>query len=195
MHRHRTSRVAAFRLSLSMYFTESQDINHDALSVIRMYYGEKIAFFYAWITHLTAYLMLISPIGVGLWLYHTIIGVNKSSWVLPYTLIIIVWGTVQHKYWKRKQTELAYLWNVREVAMNEMTRPGFRGDDGVEPVTGYVEKMDDPRARLLKQFLYFPSYFVWCLSLLSRLWPFAYFSITWANNQAEILQSIEDCLR
>ena len=151
--------------SLHQYFTESIDLDHDALSLLRMYNGEKVAFFYAWICHLTAYLLVIAPVGVGLWLYHLINSVNKSSWVLPYSLITVIWGTIQNKYWKRKQAELAYLWNMRDLSMKESTRPGFRGDVGVEPVTGNIEKVDNVRLRICKQFLNFP--FLLCMVAVS----------------------------
>lgn len=96
--------------SLSAYLTESFHLDHDAISAIRMYNGEQIAMFYAWFCHVTCWLMMISPFGIVLQVYHFSHGVSKSSFVLPMALLIVIWGTLQHKFWKRKQAELAYIW-------------------------------------------------------------------------------------
>ena len=142
--------------SLMSYLTESSELDYDAINVLRMYNGEQIAMFYAWLCHMTCWMMIISPIGVALQVFHGWKGVSKSSYVLPMSLIIVIWGTLQHKFWKRKQAELAYIWNTREVTLDEQTRPDFRGDEGVEPVTGKIEKQDDPSVRTIKQLLSVP---------------------------------------
>jgi hypothetical protein len=45
---------------------------------------------------------------------------------------------------------------MREFTLDEHARPDFRGDEGVEPVTGLIEKQDDTTLRQIKQLLSLP---------------------------------------
>ena len=67
-----------------------------------------------------------------------------TVWILPFSafhkfLIISIfnlcWTTVFLEIWKRKSSELSYLWGILDVDLIDEQRPQFRGTPSINPVT------------------------------------------------------------
>lgn len=136
------------------------------LEEIRLYYGEKIALYFAWIGHYTQWLISAAIVGViylifGLLNYYVLAGdaLSKSNTVaaqigdifdnaltLPFSLFMSVWAALFVEFWKRKSNVLAYQWNTLDFERRERARPEFKPTGTrISPVTGKME-------------LYYPRY-------------------------------------
>lgn len=53
-----------------------------------------------------------------------------------------VWAAIFLDFWKRKNAEVAYDWDVRDYEAHEPIRPQFKSNDTrVNPITGDEEKV------------------------------------------------------
>jgi len=136
------------------------------LEDIRVYYGEKIALYFAWIGHYTQWLISAAIVGFaflifGLINYYVFAGdsLSKSNTIaaqmgdifdnaltLPFSLFMSVWAALFVEFWKRKSNVLAYEWNTLDFERRERARPEFKPTGTrISPVTGKTE-------------LYYPRY-------------------------------------
>ncbi|RUS78017.1 hypothetical protein EGW08_014234 [Elysia chlorotica] len=119
---------------------------------IRNYFGEKIAFYFAWTGMLITTLWLPTIFGIGVFIYGLyerssaitdVLGDVKEAFdnkVTPFfALFICCWGTVFLELWKRQKATLAYEWDVDQFEANEPDRPQFYGTRvKPDPVTSDV---------------------------------------------------------
>ncbi|KAI8099070.1 calcium-activated chloride channel-domain-containing protein [Halteromyces radiatus] len=106
-------------------------IDNDDLCTIRNHFGEKIAFYFAFVQFY--FLWLTIPAGLGVLVYFT----NSNAISISYSLSILVWGITFTEMWKRKQKELAVMWDVLNCSKHEKRRAAFKGDTTVaDQVTG-----------------------------------------------------------
>ncbi|KAF8794734.1 Anoctamin-7 like protein [Argiope bruennichi] len=112
---------------------------------IRNYFGEKIAFYFAWVSTLMTSLWIPAILGLGIFIYGVcdrlaesedrglkrLIEIVKSSsdndLTPAFAAIICLWGTIFMEVWKRKQIALARKWHVDNFDQVESDRPQFYG--------------------------------------------------------------------
>ncbi|XP_054706945.1 anoctamin-7-like [Uloborus diversus] len=117
---------------------------------VKDYFGEKIAFYFAWVSTYMMSLWIPSVLGILVFAYgYTerpieskkagfmyFIEVVKSSCDNTLTpvlsAIMCLWGTVFMEIWKRKQISLARQWNVDNFDHVELDRPQFHGTKSLE---------------------------------------------------------------
>ena len=110
-----------YRLVLGMITSTFLD-NMQPLNVIKDYYGEKMAFYFAWLIHYTGW--LIPPMIIGLVFGFGMIGSGYQHGEPPeewfnsplsfvYGLIMMVWITLFNESWIRKENQIANEWLVR----------------------------------------------------------------------------------
>ncbi|KAL5011371.1 hypothetical protein ScPMuIL_009922 [Solemya velum] len=178
---------------------------------IRNYFGEKIAFYYAWSGMLITSLWLPMVFGFIIFIYGlvnrlviTVLLVKglfssiKESFdneITPFFAVVIcVWGTVFLEFWKRKTATLAYLWDVDEFESNEPDRPEFFGTKYMQdPVTKEDDWFYPWKMRLVKFLLSaITLLFMVCLVLASVVGVIVYrviASVDYCPNM-----STEECL-
>ncbi|KAG9410682.1 hypothetical protein AC1031_018707 [Aphanomyces cochlioides] len=82
------------------------------LDDVAQYFGEKVAFYFAWVQMYTKWLLL--PTLAGIWLF--VLQVQSQSLDQPlapvYALFMAVWASVFLVAWKRRANSLAYRWGV-----------------------------------------------------------------------------------
>ncbi len=129
----------------SKYFLGVEDLNE-----IRDRFGEKIAFYFAFLQ--SYFLFLTFPAGFGL-----------CAWVLfgkfspIYAIVNGLWCIFFVEYWKHQETDLAISWGVRGVSKIQLKRPEFRHEKIVkDPITGEDVKIYSPIKRLSRQLLEIP---------------------------------------
>ncbi|PMD25730.1 plasma membrane stress response protein-like protein [Hyaloscypha hepaticicola] len=127
------------------YFLNAKD-----LIEIKDRFGEKIAFYFAFLQ--SYFLFLTFPAGFGL-----------CAWLLLgqfsplYAIVNALWGIVFIEYWKKQETDLAVQWGVRHVSKIQHKRPEFKHERVVtDPVTGEEIKVFSPLKRLARQLLQVP---------------------------------------
>ena len=92
----------------------------EILDVIMFYYGEKYAFYVAWLLHYTHFLIYPSVLGLALFLYQykteeSLNDVLETPNVLNAVLAIFIaiWSTILVESWKQKEAYLGDRWQVR----------------------------------------------------------------------------------
>lgn len=102
------------------------------LDDIREYFGESVAFYFAWLGFYTRWLVYASFIG----LIPFLVGMGEEKGdaegfdnpITPlYCFFISLWSTTFLEAWKREQSVLAFKWGVVDFEENERPRPQYTG--------------------------------------------------------------------
>lgn len=106
-------------------------IDDNDLLLIRNHFGEKIAYYFAFLQNYFLWLSVPASLGVFVYLTHAN---TLAGW---YSLAMIIWAIVFIEIWKRKENQLAIQWGVRNYSKNERRRTEFKGDRWVkDEITG-----------------------------------------------------------
>ena len=118
------------------------DFNGEPLWDMKNYMGEKIALYFAFLTHYTTWLWIPAVLGiVPTYFYYT----SDPNMELPvhgiFGLIICLWGILMLEYWKRAEAEYALKWGMLGFEEEQQDRPEFE-PEGEERsiVDGQMEK-------------------------------------------------------
>ena len=129
----------------SKYFLNSKD-----LETVRDMFGEKIAFYFAFMQ--SYFLFLTFPAGFGF-----------CAWVLfggyspIYAIVNSLWTIAFVEYWKKQQADLAVEWGVRGVSKIQFPSPDFKHEHTAQdPITGADVRVYSPLKRLGRQLLQIP---------------------------------------
>ena len=97
------------------------------LDDVRDYFGERIAFYFAFAQTLTRSLIAPSIVGFiavcGIFVY----GSPDNPLCPLYSMFILLWITGFCKQWRREEARLAFRWNVEDYEETERTRREFKG--------------------------------------------------------------------
>jgi len=114
--------------------------NQQPLDLIRMYFGEQIALYFAFLGHYTHWLIFISIPGTicGV-LTYTVWREYDSPLSGAFSLIVAVWGILMLELWKRKQAHLALEWGMTNIEQEQVDRPEFKGEMKISPINGQLD--------------------------------------------------------
>lgn len=141
----------------SKYFLEDSDINQ-----IRDKFGEKVAFYFAFLQSYFTFLLFPATFGLGAWLL-----LGKFSWL--YALVNSLWSVIFFEHWKLKERDLAVQWSVRGVSNIQLPRSQFQPErEEQDSVTGEVVGVYSPFKRLARQLLQVP-FAIACIVILGGL--------------------------
>ena len=96
---------------LTQLYRESMKFEFTELSAIKNYFGEKVGFYYAWMSFYTAWLLIPAILGLAVTVYQIISAVDNIFTSL-YSLCVCIWVTIFIERWKRKSSEIALRWGV-----------------------------------------------------------------------------------
>jgi len=147
---------------------------------IRAYYGEYIAFYYAFLTHyiqsflpmvIIGFIWFIVQLGAGT------ISVGGSTF---YVLICILWSTVLIETWYRREAALKYKWGMVRYKETAVPRPTFKGKIAISEYNGDLIEDHKSIIRYWLRVTFSLSSMVLCISVvivcvagiwyLKRLW-------------------------
>ncbi|CAK78542.1 unnamed protein product (macronuclear) [Paramecium tetraurelia] len=128
------------------YLSEGSGRNFTSLTTMRLYFGEQISFFFAWISYLSCISLIIAIPGLILQIY--VILYDFHSEILPYwVLIVTIWSTVQTELWKRKTSEINTRWGcIDQMLQAESSyyegplKDKFSGDEEINNITKRLTK-------------------------------------------------------
>jgi anoctamin-10 len=127
------------------YFLDFND-----LTKIRNRFGEKIAFYFAFLQSYFMFLVFPAAFGFSCW-------VLLGQFSPIYAIVNCLWSVVFIEYWKKQEIDLAVQWGVRGVSRIQRKRPQFKHESEVkDPVTGEEVKVYSPLKRLARQLLQVP---------------------------------------
>ncbi|KAM4056995.1 calcium-activated chloride channel domain-containing protein [Hirsutella rhossiliensis] len=139
------------------YILEQADIDE-----IRNKFGEKVAFYFAFLRSYLRFLIFPSALGFAAWLL-----LGQFSYF--YALGCGLWSVVFFEYWKQREVDLAIQWGVRGVSSIEHQRPEFKWEfEAEDAVTGEPRKIYPFAKRLQTQLLQIPFAFA-CVLVLGGL--------------------------
>lgn len=139
--------------SISEYLKEGKDMNFTAITTLRTYFGEKVAFYFAWVSFYTSFLLLLAvpgvAISIALWARE-----ESASYLLPvWSIFNSLCSTLVVERWKRKSAEIATRWGtidmMKNASIKRILRPEFVGDETVHETTGVITKVSTNKQTLL----------------------------------------------
>jgi Calcium-activated chloride channel len=111
---------------------------HQPLDRIAAYFGEAIAFYFAWLQFYTIALTLPAAAGIAIFVAQMNARSLDLPWVPLYSLGVAIWAVVLLEIWKRRNAELAQRWGVLNYEDEEVVRPQFVGSWKMDARTGAV---------------------------------------------------------
>ena len=138
-----------WRLSYGM-ITHGFLNNMQPLNFIKDYYGEKFGFYFAWLIHYTGWLIPVAIIGFIFGIAMIIEGEADgrdydhylaSPLSILYAIFIMVWVTLFHESWKRKQNYIGNEWLVRGFQDATTERQDFKYETTIDPDSQHRHKV------------------------------------------------------
>ena len=132
-----------WRLAAGMLF-KGFLANMQPLNFIKDYYGEKFGFYFAWLIHYTGWLIPVAIIGFFFGVANIIDAFDEgrkfgsvmaSPYSIVYGICIMIWITLFHESWKRKQNYIANEWLVRDFEDETTERNDFKHETTIDPDT------------------------------------------------------------
>ncbi|KAI0483162.1 DUF590-domain-containing protein [Xylariaceae sp. FL0804] len=161
LHDHAFNRSWIKRWSTQYY------LNEQDLAQIRDKFGERVAFYFAFLQSYFAFQLFPAAFGFGAWLV-----LGRYSWF--YAIVNSLWSVVFFEWWKTKEVDLAVQWGVRGVSRIQLPRSEFKWEhEAADPVTGEPVKAYSPMKRLQVQLLQLPFAMI-CMLLLGALYVFCF---------------------
>ncbi|RMZ13034.1 hypothetical protein D0862_02468 [Hortaea werneckii] len=125
-------------------------VDMDDLDRINDLFGEKVAFYYAFIQCYSLFLIVPAAAGILCWIF-------GEPYSFSFAVFLLAWGIFFTEYWKRQEIDLSVRWNVRGVAALKVNRPQYTWErQDVDPITGQVRRVFPIYKRLARQALFFP---------------------------------------
>jgi len=125
-------------------------VSIEELEKLKDRFGERIAFYFAFLQSYLSFLVVAAIIGVGSYSL-------LSQYSLVFAISNCLWSVIFVEYWKRQEVDLAVRWGVRNVSQLQNKRAQFVHEKEVEdPVTGEVVKFFPAWKRLCRQLLQVP---------------------------------------
>lgn len=155
---------------------------YQPLDSIEQYFGEKVAFYFAWLQHTAGHLVWLSIFGFIMFLLQ----VGSGSWDHPlrpfYSVMVMIWTFTVLINWKKRANYLAYRWGTLDYKEQETTRPEFKGDYMRDEVTGEWVVTYPKWKRWVKYSISFPLTLLFTAgSLVLILWVHANRDLTLAR--------------
>jgi len=136
------------------------------LNFIASYYGEKTAFYFAFMTFFTGWLLIPALPGLALFIYQMILLKYQSDndlpmtidtpWACLYCLVMALWSAALMEAWKRRQNEFAHIWEMSTTERDESIRPEFKADYVISSRTKAVSMINTAKTRTRRFFSEIP---------------------------------------
>ncbi|XP_048367532.1 anoctamin-10 isoform X2 [Sphaerodactylus townsendi] len=135
-------------------------IRYQPLDEICNYFGETIAFYFAFLEYFTFALIPMAVIGIP---YYIFAWEDYDKYVM-FATFNLLWSTVILEVWKRCCAVMAYRWGTLMMKRQfEEPRPGFHGVLGINLVTGREEPVYSSFKRQLRIYLVSLPFVCLCL--------------------------------
>ena len=137
------------------------------LDQVAEYFGESVAFYFAWLAFCTRWMALPALLGIAVFIVQ-IISLELDHWIcIPYAIFIMIWASVMMAHWRQKSSALAYRWGVLGFEAEETERPQFYGQTAFDPNSKEMVKIYPPWKRLLKYCVSVPIMLLLTMTMLA----------------------------
>eukprot|EP00164_Ancoracysta_twista_P000608 GFYU01000804.1.p1 GENE.GFYU01000804.1~~GFYU01000804.1.p1 ORF type:complete len:773 (+),score=236.18 GFYU01000804.1:115-2433(+) len=128
---------------------ELTGITQQPIEEIRLYFGERIALYFAWLGFYTKWLIVPSLFGLILFIVQVQNDNFDNAGVPVYCCFLALWATFFLEFWKREQVQYAVNWGMTDYEEEEFTRPQFV-PDAVKEIAGEEQPVYATWKRLVK---------------------------------------------
>ena len=136
------ARDAAWRSSVRQ-LARGRSLDAD---VFAAYWGEGVAFYFAWSGFYLKALAVPALLGFAIWLRRPAdLLVDDDPYVPAYALLTVVWACGFVALWRRKEAALDFKWGCADA--QEYIRSDFEGDEVTSEVTGETVRRERPARR------------------------------------------------
>jgi len=131
-------------------------ISPPPLQAIRDYYGEAVAFYFAWMHHMTVWFMIPGILGLFVYLLRNFRGetIEDCDFTPLFGIVAFLWAILCVRFWERKEARLSYQFGTFAFTTQDRVkfgqRPNFEGKMRLNPVTGMMEKYYPAYKRRIK---------------------------------------------
>jgi len=127
-------------------------VTGEHLDKVRDYFGEKVGFYFLWMTYLNKGLFSASILGGVMWFVDSPLftGTPNNLFAPVFCFFVILWLVAFMLMWKQRSNREAIRWGtLQRVEEVDHPRPEFHGTRRVSPLTGRPELYYPAHARLL----------------------------------------------
>ena len=121
---------------------------------IEVYFGSRVAFYFAWLNTFTCWLLAPSVLGLACFasMQLTDWTVDDHPYLPFYSFFVVFWAACFTACWKRRASEKAWVWRVAGLTRHTVeVRPEFHGELRSSRVTGH-EEVYYPRWKRLRAY-------------------------------------------
>lgn len=109
------------------------------LASIRAYFGEQLAYYFAFVSFMSRWLVVPAMVGTLVSISQIFYGINSA---LPaFGLAMMFWSVTYLRCWQRQEQYYAVYWGMSNFLETEETRPGFKGVWRSSLVNGKMERV------------------------------------------------------
>jgi len=108
------------------------------LQDIRDYFGEAIAFYFAFLGYYNRCLLAPAIIGFCFFIYQIGEGRVDVRGIPAWAVFISLWATLFLEFWKRREAKYRVRWGMSKFFEKEQPRPEFKGQWTPSPIDGHL---------------------------------------------------------
>lgn len=125
-------------------------IDDTELDTVRGHFGERVAFYYAFMQHYLLFLAIPSVIGV-------LASIFLKQYSVIFSVAVSFWTILYIESWRRQERRLSIRWEVKNCSMSETKWAEFQPKmTRNDPITGKLQPWMPRRQRLRRQALNIP---------------------------------------
>lgn len=137
---------------------------NEKIDIIRDYYGEMYAFYFAFLVHYNWHLYFPAVLGLIFTIAQLLMQKIAIPGCMVLVIFILIWATVVNEIWYRKENTLKFKWGMTNYANNEITRSTFKGRLVVCQKSGHVIETYASKWRYFMKIIFSMSTIVLCIA-------------------------------
>lgn len=108
---------------------------YQPLDSVEQYFGENVAFYFAWLQHCSWHLAFLSVAGLIVFICQVSSGNMDHSSRPVFSVIVMLWSFIVMVNWRKRSNFLAHRWGTMNYKEQETTRPQFKGEYRKDEIT------------------------------------------------------------
>jgi hypothetical protein len=107
---------------------------------VRDYFGDKVAFYYLWMSFYWKWLAIPGCVGAVLQILDVCFRSPDNVTAVPFCIFLAIWSIFLPHFWRRQEAKYAIAWGTFDMVPDlEPCRPEHHGEPRINPVTAQVE--------------------------------------------------------
>jgi len=123
----------------------------DHTNKVRDYFGDKVAFYYLWMSFYWQWLAVPGVVGAALQILDVCFRTPDNITAVPFCIFLTIWTLFLPHFWRRQEAKYAIAWGTFDMVPElEPCRPEHTGEPRINPVTAQVENYYPWQKRMWK---------------------------------------------